>query len=424
MLGKSSHQFQLNMFSTLLIDLIDLNNNLSILANKLPWGKLEKQLACYYSHKGQPSKPIRLMVGLLILKYLYNLSEEAVVDRWSTNPYFQFFCGEVHFQWTLPCDPSDLSHFRKRIGEEGAQIIFQHSIELHGPKVYKSNEAIVDTTVQKKNITYPTDVKFSKKILDNCNKIARKAGIKVRQSYRYISKKLMRIAHQKSKVARVAARKLKTLARRQLRDIKRKLSEVKQLPKYEKELNKFERVLTQNRKSKNKIYSLHESEVACIAKGKASPKYEFGSKLSIAMISKKNIIVGVENFLGNPHDSKTLERTMEKVKENVGKEYKRVLVDKGYRGIKEVGKTRVVIPSAKRVKSKYERDKRRKENRRRSAIEAAISHLKNSHRVNRNYLKGRAGDQINALLGATAFNIKRLLGSDEFKALKNEVIYN
>lgn len=79
------------------------------------------------------------------------------------------------------------------------------------------------------------------------------------------------------------------------------------------------------RGSKNKIYSLHEPEVACIAKGNAFPKYEFGSKLSLAMIPKSNIIVGVDNFLGNPHDSKRVGPRLEKKNERMGKEYERVI---------------------------------------------------------------------------------------------------
>jgi IS5 family transposase len=75
--------------------------------------------------------------------------------EWVSNPYFQYFCGESVFQWKFPCDPSDLAHFRHRIGEFGVEKILAASILLHGKKVL-SEDISIDTTVQEKNITFPT----------------------------------------------------------------------------------------------------------------------------------------------------------------------------------------------------------------------------------------------------------------------------
>ena len=125
------------------------------LAQQLPWAMFEKQFAQFYATVGRAAKPIRLMVGLLLLKQIENLSDERVVEAWVQNPYYQAFCGLEYFQWNLPCNPSDLAHFRKRIGESGVEKIFQASIAIHG-KAGREREVVIDTTVQEKNITFPT----------------------------------------------------------------------------------------------------------------------------------------------------------------------------------------------------------------------------------------------------------------------------
>lgn len=124
----------------------------------------------YYSEKmGKPSKPIRLMVALLILKYVRNLSDESLVEQWSENFYYQYFSGEHQFQPCLPCVPTELVAFRKRIGEAGMELILKESIRVNEPPDKGSGTVIsVDTTVQEKNITYPTDDKLYKKIIVKC----------------------------------------------------------------------------------------------------------------------------------------------------------------------------------------------------------------------------------------------------------------
>ena len=125
---------------------------------------------------GLPSHPI----ALLILKYLYNLSDERVVAHWETNPYFQYLAGEATFQWGQPCAASDLVHFRHRLGEKDIEKLFDLSIALHADKVKKAKEVIVDTTVQEKNITFPTDAKLYKKVIEKCDVLAKSCGIKLR----------------------------------------------------------------------------------------------------------------------------------------------------------------------------------------------------------------------------------------------------
>ena len=225
------------------------------------------------------------------------MSDERVVEAWVQNPYYQSFCGMKHFQWQLPCDPSDLVHFRKRIGEAGVEKIFQASVALHGKKGLE-REVVIDTTVQEKNITFPTDTKLRVKVMSRCWKLAAEEGIQLRRSYRRELKKTLRVirfsSKRDAKKKAVGIRRIKTMANALLRDVMRKLSENSLAARHE-ELANYHRAVNQKRHDKNKIYSLHEPGVLCIAKGKAHKKYEFGSKAAIAMTKSNCIIVGVHS---------------------------------------------------------------------------------------------------------------------------------
>ena len=128
------------------------------LGERIPWSDFEEAFGEYYSEEGRPAKPVRLMVGLLLLKQMYDQSDEEVVERWVENPYWQQFCGMSDFQWEWPCDPSDLVYFRQRIGEQGVALILAVSAQLHGARA-QEREVVVDSTVQEKNVTYPVDTK-------------------------------------------------------------------------------------------------------------------------------------------------------------------------------------------------------------------------------------------------------------------------
>ena len=151
------------------------------MSHQIEWSYFEEAFGSFYSTVGRPAHSIRLIVSLLILKSLYNLSDEVLVEqRWEMNPYFQYFGGFDSLQWGQPCAATDLVHFSKRIGKEGVEKILKHSIELHG-KDAKDKHVSVDTTVQEKRITYPTDAKLHKKIVDSCISIAKKEGINLRR---------------------------------------------------------------------------------------------------------------------------------------------------------------------------------------------------------------------------------------------------
>jgi Transposase domain (DUF772). len=383
---------------------------LLILAQKLPWELFEQEFAPLYAERGRPGKPIRLMVGLLLLKQIENLSDERVVEAWVQNPYYQSFCGMEHFQWHFPCDPSELVHFRKRIGEAGMEKIFQASVALFGKKSLE-DDVVVDTTVQEKDITFPTDTKLRIKAIERCWKIAEEEDLVLRRSYRRELKHVRRIIRfnkgkkkeDRKKVA-AAIRRVKTMANALLRDIERKLS-TDTLKVRESELSLCRQVINQERQDKNKIYSLHEPQVCCIAKGKEHKKYEFGSKAAVAITKTHCIIVGVKSFSHNEYDGDTLKSILPQVEEIRSKAPLRALCDRGFRGRKHIGNTDIVLPGSPYPKAtQYAKRKARKDFGRRSAIEPVIGHLKSDFRLARNYLKGTLGDTINLLMAATAFN--------------------
>ncbi len=413
MIGKLSNQSQLNMFNSTLKQILNPRHTLVHFTEEIPWEEFENEFAELYSHTGTPAKPIRLMVSLLILKQLKNLGDETIIKEWVQNPYFQYFSGYSEFQWEIPCDPSDLVHFRKRLGKAGVEKILQISIKIQPAKDLRraTDEICIDTTAQEKNITYPTDVKLRKKVIDKCVKIAKKEGIVLRQSYKRTAKKLVlaqRFAHhpRNYKKAQAAKRKLKTIAGRLVRELKRKLPEG-QLSVYQHELDLFTRAINQQKSDKDKIYSLHEPDVACIAKGKVAKKFEFGSKVSVALSKNRNIVLGVVNFKGNPHDSKTIGPTLEQVERLTGKKVQKAIVDRGYKTRRQFGTTEIIAPKPSKEPAK--KTAYRKRFRRRAAIEPIIGHFKSQYRMKRNFLKGEIGDIINAIMAGAAFNYKRWL---------------
>ena len=400
-----------------LIDQLDPKDPLLLLAKKIPWEQLENDFTPFYAERGRPAKPIRLMVGLLILKQVENLSDERVVEEWRRNPYFQAFCGMKTFQWKLPCEPSDFCHFRKRIGEKGFEKIFQISVSLHGKNALES-EIIVDTTVQEKNITYPTDTKLRVKVISRCLKVAEAEKIKLRRSYRRELKEHLRTIrfnrNKNTKLKNHSIGRIKTIANALLSEIARKLPPEK-LQSMSETLAMWHKAVNQQRMDKNKIYSLHEPDVFCIAKGKEHKKYEFGNKVVIAHTENSGIIVGAQNAF-NDYDGNTLPSLLCQVEGNQGKRPKVAYCDRGFRGKKEIEGTKIAIPeSTPKEKTEHYKRKARKKFRRRSAIEGINSHLKFDFRMLRNFLKGIVGDTINLLMAAAAFNFKKWLWATALK---------
>ncbi len=433
MLGRLSPDTdQLDLFRSRLSSIISMNHPLVILANQIDWNRIERDHAHLYSEEGRPSIPIRKIAGALMLKHMFNESDESVIDRWIENPYWQFFSGEQYFQCEKPFDPSEFVHFRKRIGEVGLESMLSCTVRLHAHAAVEK-EVQVDTTVQEKNITFPTDAKLSRKIIQRCLSIAADEGIELRQSYRRVVKQLMKDQYNgkhpsRIKKSRKAIRRLKTIAGRLVRELRRKLHP-DCFVLHASIIERCEKILNQKREDKNKIYSLHESSVSCIAKGKAHKQYEFGNKVAVIKGARTGVITAVKSFQGNPHDSKTLEQalaqsTRVRMQAN-GQSATHAIVDRGFRGPKEVNGVSICVPDAGKNKSSYEKIKARKRFRGRAGIEPVISHLKFDNRMGRNYLKGVEGDINNALLAAIGFNLRKKLNmiKTEITFLCNSLIY-
>ncbi|THH34198.1 IS5 family transposase, partial [Neolewinella litorea] len=408
---------QTDLFRNRLTSIISLDHELCRLSEEIDWPWIDEELDGYYAREGRPSIPVRTMVGMLLLKRMYDQSDESVLARWVENPYWQYFTGETYFQHRPPFDPTDFVYFRKRVGEDGMEKILSLTVRLHCGSEAEA-EVLLDTTVQEKNVTYPTDTKLALKIIKYCWAYGEQEGVQWRQSYCFVVKRLRLATYNGShprrrRAARRAQRKLRTIAGRLVRDLRRKLS-AEALAYYRDTLDLFEQVLAQRRGTKNKRYSLHEPAVWCIAKGKVHKKYEFGCKVSVARTALSGIIVGMKSFVGNPYDGDTLAPALEqvqRVREDAGGDRPTAaVVDRGYRGRKRIAGTEVLIPSpGSKGQTYYEKQKQRKRFRRRAGIEPIIGHLKDDHRMRRNFLSGELGDAVNCLLAGAAFNlVKRL----------------
>jgi transposase, IS5 family len=420
-----------DMFRSRLDQIINMKHELVKLARTISWSAIEAKCGEVYADgPGMPPLPTRLMAGLAILKHTFDLSDEELCARWVENPYFQYFCGEEFFVHDLPFDRSSLTRWRQRMGEERIAALLQESlsvaIKTGAMKPQDTRRVIVDTTVQPKNVMFPTDAKLLNRARERLVALAKKTGIDLRQSYTRVGKfaliKHQRYAHaHQFKRANRALRRLRTYLGRTIRDIARQIAGEDQLRDiFRRPLHLAERVLAQRQNQRGKkgqpatgsrVYSLHAQEVECIGKGKAHAPYEFGVKVSVATTLHRSkggqFALHAKALPGNPYDGHTLQSVIPEMEAMIGNGIDRLLADAGYRGhnaplshrfkIYTSGQKRRMTPTIKR------------EMRRRAAVEPVIGHLKNEHRMGRNYLAGTHGDAINAILAAAGYNFRLLL---------------
>jgi IS5 family transposase len=400
-----------------LVDMIDPRHELVKLAALIDWEVFEREWAGFFpSGKGRPATEPRLVAGLLYLQHAYRLSDEAVVARWVENPYYQHFTGETFFQHRPPINPSSLTRWRGRIGEEGVEWLLTQTIQA-GQKSGVIDEdsakrVAVDTTVMEKNIAYPTDARLYERARGQLAELAQEAGVDLRQSYARLAPRLAlqvgRYAHAKQfKRMRKALKRLKGYTGRFMRDLRRHLQDIPEGGLRDRIIAKLalvSQLLHQQPKGADKIYALHEPEVDCISKGKARVRYEFGCKVSVATTLDEGFVVGMRSFAGNPFDGHTLKESLEQVAILTDQRPDLAVVDRGYRGHDE-GETRVLISGTRRgLTAKEITDLRR-----RSAIEAEIGHMKTDGRLSRCPLKGTIGDAVFAVLNACGHNIRKIL---------------
>jgi IS5 family transposase len=416
MRAKKREQSQEELFKSRLDQMLDPRHPLFRLSNAIDWEFFEEEFGKFYTEKmGRPGKPIRLLVGLHYLKNAYDESDESCVERFLENPYWQYFCGYEYFQHEFPLEPTTLVRWRKRVGEQGMETLFYQTLttaqKLGLLRKSHLHKVTIDTTVQEKAIAFPTDARLYHKMRVKLVKAAAEHGIELRQTYCRLGKKALvmqgRYAHAKQmKRTRKETKKLKNYLGRITRELRRKTG-AGVSPALDELLCLSERLLAQQQHDTNKLYSCHAPEVECISKGKAHKRYEFGCKVSVAATSRDNWIVGIQAHHGNPYDGHTLTNVLSQVERMTGSTVKEAYCDRGYRGHKHKGDTIVHIAGTKRrVKRSL-----RKWLRRRCAIEPIIGHLKSDGRLDKNYLKGKVGDKINALLCGSGANIRKLIAA-------------
>ena len=408
-----------DLFRARLDQIINLKHELAQLAGKIDWDFIDGEIAPLYSDKGRPGIETRFAIGLLLLKHIYGLSDEGVCDRWVYDPYFQHFTGEEFFQHEFPHERSDLSHWRKRLGDK-LELLLAESLRIaHDSGALRTKDlarVTVDTTVQPKNITFPTDAKLLHAAIKGLNRLANKHGVRLRQSYIRIAKRAAmmagRYAHAKQfNRHRRQLRILRSRLGRLIRDIRRKIAGREEVEAaFAVPLSRASQIRSQQQRQRGwKLYSFHAPETECIGKGKASAPYEFGVKASIVTTNARapggQFVLHAKTLPGNPYDGHTLRAIIEDTQRLTGREIERVYVDKGYRGHDAPSPHRVFISGQKRgVFGAIKRELRR-----RSAIEPVIGHMKAEGHLGRCYLKGRSGDAANAILTAVGYNLRRVL---------------
>jgi transposase, IS5 family len=408
-----------DLFRARLDQIINPEHELLRLAAKIDWTWIDGEIAPLYSEHGRPAVPTRFMIGLLLLKHIYALSDEDVCERWVENPYFQFFTGEEFFQHTFPHERSGLSHWRKRLGDKLGLLLAESLRVAHTSGALRPRDLVrvtVDTTVQPKNISFPTDAKLVHAAIKGLNRLARQHGVPLRQSYLRLAKRAAmmagRYAHAKQfNRHQRELRFLRTRLGRLVRDIRRKVRGRDDLEAaFQEPLSRASQIRAQQQRQRGwKLYSFHAPEVECIGKGKARSPYEFGVKVSIVATNRcapaGQFVLHAQSLPGNPYDGHTLNDAIEGAQRLTGLQIERAYVDKGYRGHDAPDPRRVFISGQKRgVFGVIKRELRR-----RSAIEPLIGHMKEEGHLGRCYLKGHAGDAANAILTAVGHNFRRIL---------------
>jgi transposase, IS5 family len=407
-----------DLFRRRLSNQLNPRHELFKLSSMVPWDQLETEFADLYDENqvaGRPAKPIRLMIGLILLQNMYNLSDESVVRSWVENPYWQYFCGYDYLQWEFPIDSSSLTRWRQRLGPERMEKILSMTISLAvttGTIKKEDLEVVIaDTTVMPKNITFPTDTKLIEKARIKLVNLSKSNGVALRQNYNRVSKLLTKkiggYLHAKQmKRARRAMKHHKTIVGRVMRDCERQIENNEDLRrKFSKTLSQTHHLLERKRSDSKKIYSLHESHVDCISKGKAHKKYEFGCKVSLTITHREvGIITSISALHGNPFDGHTLKAALASSEKNTIIKVKRAFVDEGYKGH---GVEDAVVYRSRQKKGVTRRIKR--EINRRQAIEPYIGHIKSECKLGLSRLKGIVGDKINAISSAAAYNLKLII---------------
>jgi IS5 family transposase len=445
---KYGHQITFGMWT--LQELLDPGHNLVKLADVVDWEEVHNRLAPYYSLVGRQGLSIRLMVGLRILKHKENMSDEKCADRIRSDLYWMYFCGvdsESLRAKYKHLNSATLTKFRNRIGEKGfaevENIILEYLIEKNHIDTRVMN---TDSTCQPKNIIYPTDsglLDKGRKLLLKGMKTLEGIGIKAVAGVRTFSRKSRKIVLNLAKLGKDRQERIKkgtlelaqqarhvlgkctAMIKRANGYLKSAVGQVKlrgqrSLSNLKRYATLLKKVIHQSRQRfkdihiTKKVYSLSEPEVIVIRKGKSHRPNEYGSKLNIST-DVNGFIVSHETYSNNAHDSKLLEPALQAWEQVTDTLPTQVNTDRGYNQKRRSTTGR--IKKIKRVSTPWNGKKKNPEaqttwfkrgQRQRSQIEGTIGHLKQDHRLDRCRYAGSRGDEINASLAASAWNLTKL----------------
>jgi transposase, IS5 family len=454
-MSLKSTERQLAMYVELYSEILNPDHELLQAARVIDWDGLEKALRPFYSPLGRQGKPIRLMVGIHILKHRYNVSDEQAVESLQENAYWQCFCGYPSFQKGPLLEATSLVKFRNRIGPKGLEAIETVLLQAwQSLGLVKTKRLSLDTTAQPKHIAYPTDADLLHRVREQIVKQVKRARreVALRKPFRSFSRTSKKVLLQVKKFQRndpaaraaslhelgrmtrrvvyQAERIVNTLYARGHQALGRGLNQVVSLGK--KVVTQTEQVLA-GEKPVSRIYALHERKVAAIKKGKSHVSCEFGALVSLAM-NEDGLILAHREYQQNVADVQTLGPLMVRYKKTTGRSPKEVSADRGFdqSSQKQINCCRrwqierLAVP--KKGRKPHPNSNQgwfKKALKRRVKIEPVIGHLKNDHRLNRCRYKGVLGDTANVVWATLAWNTKKIISlyrnkkqKDELKSLK------
>jgi len=419
-------------------DILDPNHELLRAAELIDWDELHDAMSLYYSILGRRGKPIRLMVGIHILKHYYNCSDERAVEQLHENAYWQCFCGFTCFQRGMILEATSLVKFRNRIGPEGMRRVEKVFLNYwRSLGLVKIRRVAVDTTAQPKNIAYPTDADLlfdiREKTVKQVKNIRKQMGLrKSFRSFTRVGKKALlyakKLYRNKPEQQKQAIKELMSMTNRvanQASPIANSLY-ARGHHALGRELNRLvsmsRRIVTQTRqvlkgqKPKKRLYSLHEHKVAVIKKGKANKPCEFGSLVSLT-INDDGIILSHAEYQQNIADTQTVATVLKHMEINTGNRADTLTADRGFdQSYKKQnncrrrwGVKRLAIPKkGKRAHRDSHSQWFKQALKQRVKIEPVIGHLKTDHRMGRCRYKGPEGDTANVVWAAAAWNVKKV----------------
>lgn len=414
---------QPDLFKVMLRDIVFMGHELVLLRNAIDWTRFEEVLKPAYSDNGRPSCPVRTMAGLVFLKFMFGLSDQDVLDQWCENPYWQYFCGGVFFEHKAPTDQSTMSRWRAKLGDAGGEEMLRETVEsaLRNKVARKSDftRVNVDTTVQEKNIRFPTDARTLDRARERIVATGEKLGVRFPRTYVRKGKTMLRkhSGYVKAKQFNRAKNAVRTL-KKYLSNVVSVVDGLQIVPCSMRQIGLLEQLQEyiaiskklieqdENTPGKDRIYSVHEPQTECIAKGKVHRRYEFGVKVGLVTASRTNWILGAQAYPGNPYDGNTMAKALEQAEKICGVKPEHAYADLGYRGHDYKGDCDVQIVN------RFRKSKSRSLLRwwkRRSAIEPVIGHVKSDNYMDRNMLAGKRGDKLCVILSAVGFNLRKLM---------------